>query len=73
MTSDEVRKRLLEDPDFVYLPRFENSVLKLLERYPDGVPPKIIAQGLMMTEDEVVALYERVVTKLRRYMGVNRG
>lgn len=73
MTSDEVRKRLLEDPDFVYLPRFNNSLAKLLERYPEGVPEKLQAQALMMTEDEVKALDARVVVKLRRFMGVNRG
>lgn len=70
MTSEEIRKRVLEDPDFIYLPRFDNSLSKLVERHPDGVPNRVIAQALMMTEDEVSALYDQVVVKLQQIMRV---
>lgn len=72
MTSDEVRARLSQEPDFIYLPRFDFSLAKLMERYPDGVPDKLVAQGLMMTEEEVQSLFLGIVAKLRRTMGIRR-
>lgn len=73
MTSDEVRERLEKEPDFVYLPKFEFSLKKLMERYPEGVPDKLIAAGLMLTEEEAEDLFRSAVSKLRRSMGVRRG
>lgn len=61
---------ITDDPEYVDLPRFSNSVERVLERYPDGAPTKIVAQGLHMTEAQVDATYERIVRKLRRLMGV---
>lgn len=71
MTTEEARQKVLEDPDFILLPRFECSIAKLLRRYPEGtVPDRYIAQGLLITEDDVQAKYEAVVKKLRRSMKV---
>lgn len=70
MTSDEVTNLIETDSDYVYLKRFDFSLNKLLERYPEGVPVRIIAQALFMTEEEVEATYESIVVKLRRFMGV---
>ena len=64
------RTRISTDPDYIYLPRFDFSVEKLLDRYPDGVPEKLIAQGLLMTEEEVQALYEQTIQKLQASLGV---
>jgi hypothetical protein len=70
LTTTEARKKILYDPDFVFLKRFDYSIDQLMERYPDGCPTRIIAQALMLTEDDVDELYERLVLKLRRLMGV---
>lgn len=70
MTSAEVRRLLETDPDFLHLKRFDFSMGKLLERYPEGVPDRIIAQALLMTEDDVEILYNQTVEKLRNLMGV---
>lgn len=71
MTTVTEAKRLIEtDEDFVYLKRFGFSLKKLLERYPDGVPSKVIAQALLMTEEEVEELYQSVVVKMREALKV---
>jgi hypothetical protein len=69
MNPIETQKRLEAEPDFVALKRFDYSLDKVLERYPNGCPTRIIAQALLMTEEEVEAAYERVVEKLRKGLG----
>jgi hypothetical protein len=59
------------DEDFVFNKRFGNSVKKLENRYPDGCPIHIIANALNISQEEVVAEYQRVVLKLRALMGVD--
>lgn len=70
MTTEEARKRVEADPDFVHLPRFECSLKRVLRRYPEGAPDKVIAQALMITEEDVAALFDTAVKKLRRLMRV---
>lgn len=70
MTTEEVKKMLEEDPDYIALKRFDHSLAKLLERYPDGCPDRIIANALMMTEDDIKARWDAIVEKLRKKMGV---
>lgn len=69
MTTDEVKQRLSSEPDFIYSTRFGHSLKALLRRYQDGeIPPRVAAQVLMMTEDDVEALYQAVLVKLRALM-----
>ena len=71
MTTSEAKARILSDPDFVNLPKYDYSIKNVLEKYPDGnVPDRVIAQALLMTEDDVETVYASVVAKLRRYMKV---
>lgn len=56
------------DPDFIAIKRFDFSLKKALERYPDGAPDKVIAQALNMSEEELKVLYESVLEKLRKKM-----
>ena len=69
MTTDEVKNKIKEDEDFVYVKRFDYSLSKLLERYPEGCPNRVIAQALMVTEDDVDAMYNDIVAKLRGRIG----
>lgn len=65
------RKIMIEtDPDYIASKRFDYSLNKLLERYPDGCPDRIIATALMIDEEEVEILYQNIVLKLRSIMGV---
>lgn len=68
MTEKEIRYLLDTDPDFIGIKRFDFSLKKLLERYPDGCPDRIIAQALLLTEDEVKELHNRIVEKLKEKM-----
>ena len=69
--SDDVRKRLHEDPEYVFSKRYSYSISALEERYPDGCPDNVIAAVLMLESDEEVeVLYEQVVAHLRELMGV---
>jgi hypothetical protein len=67
---NEARLRLASDEDYICLKRFEFSLARLLERYPEGCPDRIVAQALLMTEDQVREMYENVVVKLRQLMNV---
>lgn len=70
MTSNEARQRIAEDPDFVYLKRFDFSLAKALERYPEGLPDKLCAQALMITEDDWEMVWRNLLDKLRGLMGI---
>jgi hypothetical protein len=70
MTPEEMQKKIWTEPDFVALKRFDYSLAKVLERYPEGVPPHLVAQALLMTEEEVETSYQEVVRKLRVIMKV---
>jgi hypothetical protein len=69
MTSQEAKTLIENDEEFVFLKRFDFSLSKVIERYPEGCPTRVIAQALFMTEEEVESLYESIVAKLRFFMG----
>lgn len=76
MNSAEAKAKLASDPDFVAIKRFDYSLKKLLERYPiekypEGVPVRVMAQALLLTEDEVEDEYERAILKMRMLMNVD--
>lgn len=70
MTSNEARELLNTDPDFIYSKRFDFSLKKLLDRYPEGAPTKVVAQALMMTEDELQELEQAIIIKIRQGLQV---
>lgn len=70
MNSTEARRLLATDRDFIYSKRFDFSLKKLLERYPEGAPTKVIAQSLMMTEDELQELEQSIIIKIRQELRV---
>lgn len=65
----EMKKRILEDKDYVRSPKFSNSLTKFLQKNPDSiVEDKTIARLLMIPEEEVEEIYEEAVAKLRESM-----
>lgn len=70
MNTIDLKRKIEADPDYVHLKRFEYSLEKVLERYPDGCPDKVIAAGLLISEPEVEELYQQAVAKMRMIMGV---
>jgi hypothetical protein len=71
MTNQEAKFLILTDPDFISLKRFDNSLLKLKEKYPEGAPTKVIAQALLMTEEEVEEAYESIILKIREALKIS--
>lgn len=70
MTTAEVQQMLHDDHEFIALKRFDYSITKLEERYPDGAPDHVIAAALFITEEDVELQYQAIVAKLRAAMGV---
>lgn len=62
--------KLNEDPDWIAIKRYSNSLKVLEKRYPDGCPDHIIAQALGITETEVEEHYQKIVACLRLGIGV---
>lgn len=71
MTPEEQKRMIEEDSDYIASKRFDNSLAKLMDRYPDGCPDRIIATALMMEEGEVEKRYQVIVLKLRKSMGID--
>lgn len=71
MTTAQAQVLLHEDENFVYSKRFDYSLQKVLERYPEAVPDRVTAALLMITEDDVEAHWQGIVVKLRNRMGVS--
>lgn len=70
LTHLEMIDRVAVNEDFIALKRYDYSMKKLLERYPEGCPDRVIASALMMTEEEVEEAYQKVVVKLQSIIGV---
>jgi hypothetical protein len=65
---DTTERKLKKDPDFVVAPRFGNSLQRLVERFPEGVPDDVCAKALNLTTEEVEQLYQKTVRDLRATM-----
>lgn len=63
--SQESKFLIENDPDYIAIKRFDYSLKKLLERYSDGAPTRVICQALQMDENEVEILYQSILQKLR--------
>ena len=66
----DINDKLNNDPDFFDSKRFDYSIRNALERYPDGVPNKLIAQGLCVSEAKLEELYQSAIVKLRKILKV---
>jgi hypothetical protein len=67
----DTQEMLEANADFVAIKRYGNSLIKLEERYPDGCPDHIIAQALLITEEQVEARYQKIIACLRADIGVS--
>ena len=69
-TSDE-KMKIQTDPNFIAIKRFDFSLEKVLERYPDGCPDRVVAQALGMGEEDVELLYNHIISKLQHLIEPN--
>lgn len=66
----DIRSKLLTDPHFVNSKRFNYDIENVLNRYPDGCPEHVIASLLQIELDDISEIYEEIVLKLRKEMGI---
>ena len=70
MTKEEMRHRILNDPDWIYSKKNENSLGRLKVKYPDGCPDRIGASVLRLSLEDFQKEYEQIILKLRTSFGV---
>lgn len=61
-----LKKKIKDDPDFIYCPRLGNSLSKLLDKHPEGIDEDRIQTVLMMTKGQMDKIYESAIKKLRK-------
>lgn len=57
------------DGTFIALRRYNYNVDELIEKYPDGVPEKIIEKALLKPIEDVKVELQNVIKKLATIMG----
>ncbi len=68
--ESDLKKLISEKEDFILSEKYDNSLAKLVSAHPDGVPDRLAASVLMVSETELQGLYDSAVKKLRTLMGV---
>lgn len=72
MSPEEAKLRLRLEPDFIFFPRYDNSLKKLKARYPDEAPDKVIAQALMLSDDEPNLILQKIVKACQKRVNHQR-
>ena len=62
------KRRVREEPDFIYSPKFNNSLEKFTTKYDNGVEDDHAAKVLLMTEDEFKEEYAKTIKSLQKDM-----
>ena len=66
MKKNQRDLRIDNDSDFIISKRFGNSLVRLLNKYPDGVPDKIICRVLQITPEEMKKHYGCAIMKIKK-------
>jgi len=68
MDKIEIVKKIVEEEDYIRCPKMSNSLSKFMSKNPDGVENTVIARVLLMTEEEIEAIYQESIAQLRLKM-----
>jgi menaquinone-dependent protoporphyrinogen IX oxidase len=68
VTKDEMKKRIMEDVDFIKNSKFNNSLNKFLSKNEEELQNHTIARFLMISEDEVEQIYKKTVEFLKSHI-----
>lgn len=68
MEKDNLSKKVLEDEDFIYAPKFGNSLNKYLAKMENPPDNSVIGKLLLIPEAEVEKLYQESIIALRKDM-----
>jgi hypothetical protein len=69
-TEVEINNMVSDQADFILLRRYNYSLQKLVDKYPDGCPDHIIATALGVDEAAVKERFSKIVACLRDRIGV---
>ena len=65
-TKEEIKRKIMESPDFIKCPRYNNSLNKYLAKSPETVEDKTIARLLMINLEDVERIYKEAVTFIKK-------
>jgi hypothetical protein len=68
--NEQIKARIETEPDYIAINRFDFSLQKLLARYPEGAPDRVICQALLISESELGDMWEKIIIKIRQSLGV---
>lgn len=71
VSKDDVKRRILEEPDFIKAYKYGNSLNKFLTRNTKELDDATIARLLMIEKYEVEDIYQKAVDLLRLGMVVS--
>lgn len=69
-TEAEINNMLSNEEDFILLRRYNYSLQKLVDKYPEGCPDHIIATALGVDEAVVKERFAKIIACLRAQMVV---
>ena len=70
--SDETKRLIEEDPDFILSTKYKNSVEVFLKKKPDGTDSSTVAKLLgLKNSEEVERLYKESVLLLRKSLKID--
>ena len=65
VAKEDFKKKIMEEPDFIKSHKHGNSLAKFLARNPNQLEDAAIARLLMITEEEVEAIYQKCIDKIK--------
>ena len=69
VSKDDIKKKILEEEDFIRSYKFSNSLNKFLSRNTKELDDSAIARLLMIEKHEVEEIYEKAVELLKKGLG----
>lgn len=66
--KEDILKRIHSEDDYIRSKKFSNSLNKFLVKFSEGCEDSAIARVLMIPEEQVQAIYNEAVKKLRAEM-----
>lgn len=69
--NEELKKRIEEDPDFINMPRCEDSLNVFEKKYPDGAKNnEVISKALMISEEELKRRFDDILEDIRDKLNI---
>jgi Sec7-like guanine-nucleotide exchange factor len=66
VTKEDIKKRILEESDFIKSYKYGNSMAKFLSKNDKELDDSVIARLLMIDKEEVEDIYRKAVEMLKK-------